>query len=593
MATLTEYDIDLKRFFRLSSLWMRVFIVLVFVAALLVIISLRARADLVNEKDFSLGKEAQMAKARKLLKADSVDAAFVLLNMVVGDVDAKKKISDSEAVSITDAYLTLGDIHSGHRYQTKYNDYGKAYTSYMKAAEMAEKRGLKPQLAKALLGLAVKYEVQLSSYPDSELTDTLLATLRRSYSLARETESWATMDNAVKNLASAAFSRGRGDEITAELNEYYEFPLSKGNDDHTREFITAYCRTMQAFADEDFDEAFRELKKMEGYSKGHPIRKIDTYSMRAEVLHHLGRKAEAMADLDTVGAAAREVGDLWYDMQIERSKGRLYASLGKKAEADSCLFRYYDCRERLFEDRSAKRIKDLHFMNQIDNVTLEMQKLTLERRHARTLFLVAVIVALIFGVMLVLLVRTNRNLRESHRRIFEDYSRRLKEEERTVSEPTAAVETQSAEKPLDEPLPEAYSSAEEGDEKYKSSMLSERQKDEVLAKIRAALARSESALSSRYQIKDLAAEADENARAISQVINERCGCNFATFLAEHRINTACRRITESAAYRRLTIEAMAASVGIQSRSYFSTTFKKIVGLNPSEYIRQAEQESHP
>ncbi len=263
--------------------------------------------------------------------------------------------------------------------------------------------------------------------------------------------------------------------------------------------------------------------------------------------------------------------------------------MGRKAESDSCLFRYYDFRERIFEDRSASRIKDLYFMDRIDRVILEVQKITLERQHAHTLLVIAVVVALIFGVMILMLVRANRSLRESHKRIFEEYNQKLKGNEYVASAGSDAGAISS------EPVVVSGSSddseQEEGSEKYKRSLLTEQQKDEVLIKIRKVLGKSESALSARYQIKNLAAEAGESARTISQVINERCGCNFATLLAVHRINTACRRITESASYRKLSIEAMAESVGIQSRSYFSATFKKIVGLNPSDYIRHAEDEA--
>lgn len=572
------------------SPWLYVLIGLAFV--LLIILSLHAKAEVVDEKDFSLGKEEQMQKVNRLLAADSVDAAFVILNMVVGDVEAKKKINEGEAHAIANAYLMLGEMQSGNKYgsSSTYNDYGKAYTWYRKAAEMAGTHGLKPQLAKALLGLGVKYEVQLSSFNDPLLTDTLLSTLKKSLALAIESESWETADMAMKNLASAAFSRGRGKEIAGELETYYSLPLSVGNIEHNREFVGAFCHTMESLAANDSNGALLHNEIMEKYAYDDPVRKIDTYSMRAEIFYQAGLMDKALACLDTVSAMAQKVGDLWYDMQIEHSKSNLYASMGKQIQSDSCRFRYYDCRERLFEDRSANRIKDLHFMSRIDSVMLEMQKITLERQHARTLFAIAMVVVLIFGVLMLMLVRSNRKLKESHRRIFEEYSRRLNQDDRFLSavplgDAALAHDAQS------ESIPPTVDVAEESEEKYKSSPLTEQQKDSIYTRIKSVISQSEAALSPRYQIKDMALEVGVSTRVISQVINERSGGNFATFLAEHRINTACRRINESASFRKFTIEAMAESVGIQSRSYFSTTFKKIVGLNPSDYIRQAENKA--
>ena len=44
-------------------------------------------------------------------------------------------------------------------------------------------------------------------------------------------------------------------------------------------------------------------------------------------------------------------------------------------------------------------------------------------------------------------------------------------------------------------------------------------------------------------------------------------------------------------YGHLTIEGIAASVGIKSRTNFSNNFKKITGLSPSEYQRQQRQKN--
>ncbi len=247
-------------------------------------------------------------------------------------MDAKRRISHSEAEAIADAYLTLGEIHSGHKYHTysKYNDYGKSYTSYRKAAAIAENHDLRSRLAKALLGLAVKYEVQLSSYPDSVLADTLLKTLKKSVALAVESESWETLDMAMKNLAVSAFSRARGEEIEKELKAYYDTSLEKGNVDHNREYVKAFCQSMQSYADGDIEEALHLTETMEKYAVDNPVRKIDTYSLRSEILFGNGRMDEVTVCMDSVSSAARKIDDPWYDMQIERSKKQTVCGNGQE-----------------------------------------------------------------------------------------------------------------------------------------------------------------------------------------------------------------------------------------------------------------------
>jgi len=76
---------------------------------------------------------------------------------------------------------------------------------------------------------------------------------------------------------------------------------------------------------------------------------------------------------------------------------------------------------------------------------------------------------------------------------------------------------------------------------------------------------------------------------VSRVINEVRGCNFNALLSEYRIKEACRRLNDMAHYGNQTIEAIANGVGFRSRSHFSTNFKRLTGLTPTEYQRQARR----
>lgn len=579
----------------LYSVWLKITIVVACVV--LAIVSVRANGELFNPEDFDLGKEEQLHKAEKLLQTDSIEAAFVLFNLMVADFDVRKKISDKDAQPLTDAFLHLGDIHIGrnYNYPKQYNDYAKAFTSYSRAAELAERHRLDDRLARALLGLAVEYEVQLSSHNDSLLTDTLFTTLRRSLHLAAETNDRSTVNMAMKTLAMAAFPRGRGKEIADDIMFFRSLPSTGDDKMEESHFVSLMCSVMENLADGDLSEALTFTDSLRMHAGTNAVRAINAHSLRIETLFRMGHRQELLSALDSLSAVAALVNDLWFDMQIAQGKSAIYDALGMKQKSDSCLYRYYDTRERLFEDRSASRIRDLQFMNRIDDMTIQVQKISLERLYARRMLVGAIAVAIVFAVMLLLLWRYNRRLKESHERIFRQYQLRLREDipDTPIPHIDDSAENNSI---LTEDTDSAIGdntvikkSADDTPEKYRATQLSEADKERILTAIRNVLSVSQQSLSPGYQLKDLAAEAGEKPRSISQVINERCGCNFATFLAEHRIAVACRRITESEAFRRLTIEAIAESVGIQSRSYFSTTFKKIVGLSPSEYIRQASK----
>ena len=76
-----------------------------------------------------------------------------------------------------------------------------------------------------------------------------------------------------------------------------------------------------------------------------------------------------------------------------------------------------------------------------------------------------------------------------------------------------------------------------------------------------------------------------------QVIHEKWGENFNSFLNSYRIKEACRRLGDVDHYGQLTIEAIATGVGFRSRTSFVTSFKRITGLTPSEYQRLAREEA--
>lgn len=74
---------------------------------------------------------------------------------------------------------------------------------------------------------------------------------------------------------------------------------------------------------------------------------------------------------------------------------------------------------------------------------------------------------------------------------------------------------------------------------------------------------------------------------VSQAINEHVQGGFRQLLLDYRIREACRRLADKDAYGNLTVEGIANSVGIASRSTFSLSFKRVTGLTPAEYRRAA------
>ena len=82
---------------------------------------------------------------------------------------------------------------------------------------------------------------------------------------------------------------------------------------------------------------------------------------------------------------------------------------------------------------------------------------------------------------------------------------------------------------------------------------------------------------------------DVSQKLVSQAINEQWQKSFPQLLAEYRIREACRRMQDPEHYSHMTIEGIGQSVGFHTRSNFFATFKRITGLKPTEYIKEAQR----
>lgn len=94
-----------------------------------------------------------------------------------------------------------------------------------------------------------------------------------------------------------------------------------------------------------------------------------------------------------------------------------------------------------------------------------------------------------------------------------------------------------------------------------------------------------------FPLAVLAEHIGRSAKVVSQVVNETLGKNFKTLIGEYRIREACVRLLDTDTYGQYTIEHIAESVGFNSRSNFSVTFKKITGLTPAQFQKSSISDS--
>lgn len=95
-----------------------------------------------------------------------------------------------------------------------------------------------------------------------------------------------------------------------------------------------------------------------------------------------------------------------------------------------------------------------------------------------------------------------------------------------------------------------------------------------------------------FSLDKLAELVGSNSKYVSPVINDTFNKNFSIFVNEYRINLACMRLADFAAYGNYTIRAIAESVGSTSYSTFNSVFRKFTGITPSIYQKMARREEN-
>lgn len=86
-------------------------------------------------------------------------------------------------------------------------------------------------------------------------------------------------------------------------------------------------------------------------------------------------------------------------------------------------------------------------------------------------------------------------------------------------------------------------------------------------------------------ISDLARRTGIPRHYITEVLNEKHGRNFFTFVNEYRVREVISRINDPK-YQHYTILAIAFDSGFNSKSTFNTFFKAYTGKTPSDFRQE-------
>ena len=181
------------------------------------------------------------------------------------------------------------------------------------------------------------------------------------------------------------------------------------------------------------------------------------------------------------------------------------------------------------------------------------------------------LIAAIILIAMVLLVRSNIKQRNYIRHLYEKN-----------------VQLLDVKVSAEQPVSHSVGKQEDSAPKYQNQ-LDQESKDRLFERIKNVMDDIAIICKPDFSLQQLAVQVGSNYKYVSQVVNERYGKSFKQVLNEQRVREACRILNEPNQSAHLTIEAIAANLGFNSRSNFTVTFKRITGISPSDFMKMAKE----
>ncbi len=505
------------------------------------------------------------------------DTALMCYTIAANRYEAS--LSREQKVMCKDASMRLWSI-----YFYDFYDYPKCFDCLTRALEIADAAGVED--ANIYLGFGCMYQTISEECNDYKLGTTALRYYQRALSVGLKTHDDKHTDMACTDVLSMAHVQGGLAPVAEIWQNYLQLP-----EDNETWILRRYNKMLyQAFnsvENKRFDDAIKVYDCQ--------LQLIDTtqYSRLIYFTHVEKAKVHAMKNdyrraIEALKQSERIAVDLeMKDCKLEVYKmlAQYYQELDDHGSREHYYNQYSQLKDTLTNYQQLASVSEMEFRNELKGMEQEMSEM---RQHREVMSIVAMTslgFLLILAVLLYLVYRKNGELTRSNQSLYLKNVEMLRAEE---EERQLRRQLQDKEAPA---IADAADSSGAADVKYKSSHLSDEDKQQLLSSIQQVMDNSDEIFSPEFSLERLAMLSESKSKYVSQVINEYYEQNFNNFLNSYRIKEACKRMGDIANYGNYTIEAISESVGFKSRSTFVSSFKRITGLTPSQYQRIARKEA--
>ncbi len=495
-----------------------------------------------NNIDRSLGELNK--RAVEQMDQQHPDSAILYLSMASTLYeDGLRKGEDDNAVLVMN---NLGVI-----YIQAYNDYVAAAECFLKGKEIAEERGLNSYIPLFLLNLSDIYLI----YEDYEKA---LDFNTQAFHEAKEYADYKSVDMALLNLMVISQESNYRLNLLPYIQEWEAMDTSTPWNQYVSFLCESEKKRQQGLIPESIalaDSASVASDRVESYEESFRVQKFKLWALlsKSRLWLENGNAGQALASAREALPLIQSVGDKDLGMSLYGHLALLYKLAGKPDSAQAYHYRQLEAKYDLFKPRQLGSVHDLINQRELDKLGADLR----HEQEVKSLMVVIFSISLILGlgviVLLTMLWIKTRREKETLNALYQRAVEKMKQ-------PMAATSL-----------------------KYATSSLTDDAKDDLFDRITDVFNNSEELYSPDFTASRLAELTGSTEKEISQVFAERFGNNFNVMLAESRVRRACQMISDEEAMKQYNLGAIAELVGFRSRSHFSTVFKKVTGLSPSEF----------
>ncbi len=496
-----------------------------------------------------------------------VDSAIVCYSIVAHRAQSENQES-KEMYQIARALNNLGYI-----YATYYYDYHKAYENLNQSMELSKRYGFDNNLAYAYLNMASIINARNSLYAGEDFSSDALDNTRQAFDVAVKAQEWNVAVTSIYNMLEMMRNKNDIGLIEPELNRFKNLQLADSVE--MWQCTRMFCQATEAYFAGQYATALEYYNQMQAKAQEVTTNRqqciIKAMQQKAMVLATMHRYHEAIDYLQQVAEITSKQGMQSELIETHQALAQVYAAMGDRQKADLYDYKYLKAKDELIHKSHAEKLEKSRFLDEMRRVNEQVEQIQAKHERAHQLLLMMSLIAAIILVALVLLVRSNIKQRNYIRHLYEK-NVQLLDVKVADAGPTA--------QPIDE--------QEESAPKYQG-LLDQESKDRLFDQIKRVMDDMNIICKPDFSLQQLADQVGSNYKYVSQVLNECYGKSFKQVLNEQRVREACRMFNDAERYGNLTIEAIAANLGFNSRSNFTVTFKRITGISPSDFMKMAKE----